>query len=106
MWFLLMQACRCSRESATGADLVGNMWLAVEDQRGNRLDNRTIDGKVIHVHPVRHNRSRELGVFANPTADPAARTPPPATLPGYQNSDVVGPASEMAPSPSHAVGRC
>ncbi len=24
------------------------------------------DGKVIRVHPIRHDRSRELGAFANP----------------------------------------
>ena len=24
------------------------------------------DGKVIRIHPIRHDRSRELGAFANP----------------------------------------
>ena len=24
------------------------------------------DGRVIRVHPIRHDRSRELGAFANP----------------------------------------
>ena len=28
------------------------------------------DGKVIRVHPIRHDRSRELGVFANPKGRP------------------------------------
>ena len=28
------------------------------------------DGKVIRVHPIRHDRSRELGVFANPEGRP------------------------------------
>jgi hypothetical protein len=27
-------------------------------------------GKVIRVHPIRHDRSRELGAFANPTGRP------------------------------------
>ena len=39
------------------------------------------DGKVIRVHPIRHDRSRELGAFANPKGRSAARTPPPATSP-------------------------
>ena len=30
------------------------------------------DGKVIRVHPIRHDRSRELGAFANPKG----RAPP------------------------------
>lgn len=46
------------------------------------------DGKVIRVHPIRHDRSREPGAFANPKDDPAARTPPPAMSPSYRNSDV------------------
>jgi hypothetical protein len=45
------------------------------------------DGKVIRVHPIRHDRSRELGAFANPRAAPAARTPPSAMSPGYRNPD-------------------
>ena len=28
------------------------------------------DGKVIRVHPIRHDRSRELGAFANPQGRP------------------------------------
>lgn len=28
------------------------------------------DGKVIRVHPIRHDRSRELGAFANPKGRP------------------------------------
>jgi hypothetical protein len=39
------------------------------------------DGKVIRVHPIRHDRSRELGAFVNRKGRPAARTPPPATSP-------------------------
>jgi hypothetical protein len=39
------------------------------------------DGKVIRGHPIRHDRSRELGAFANPQGRPAARTPPSATHP-------------------------
>ena len=28
------------------------------------------DGKVIRVHPIRHDRARELGAFANPRGRP------------------------------------
>jgi hypothetical protein len=28
------------------------------------------DGKLIRVHPIRHDRSRELGTFANPKGRP------------------------------------
>lgn len=28
------------------------------------------DGKVIPVHPIRHDRARELGAFANPQGRP------------------------------------
>ena len=28
------------------------------------------DGKVIRVHPIRHDRTRELGAFANPKGRP------------------------------------
>jgi hypothetical protein len=28
------------------------------------------DGKVIRVHPIRHDRGRELGAFANPKGRP------------------------------------
>ena len=38
--------------------------------------------------PIRHDRARELGAFANPKA-PAARTQPPAMSPSYRNSPVV-----------------
>ncbi len=44
------------------------------------------DGKVIRVHPIRHDRARELGAFANPKGRPAARTQPPALSPRYRNS--------------------
>ena len=47
------------------------------------------DGKVIRVHPIRHDRARELGAFANPRAAPAARTPPPALSPRYRNPFVA-----------------
>jgi hypothetical protein len=32
------------------------------------------DGKVIRVHPIRHDRSRELGAFANPKGRPRRAT--------------------------------
>ena len=28
------------------------------------------DGKIIRVHPIRHDRVRELGAFANPKGRP------------------------------------
>ncbi len=28
------------------------------------------DGKVIRIHPIRHDRARELGAFANPKGRP------------------------------------
>ena len=28
------------------------------------------DGQVIRVHPIRHDRARELGAFANPKGRP------------------------------------
>jgi hypothetical protein len=31
------------------------------------------DGQVIRVHPIRHDRSRELGAFANPKGRPRRR---------------------------------
>jgi transposase InsO family protein len=43
------------------------------------------DGKVIRIHPIRHNRSRELGAFANPHGRPRRKnsaignTPAPTT---------------------------
>jgi len=33
------------------------------------------DGRVIRVHPIRHDRSRELGAFANPKGRPRKKTP-------------------------------
>lgn len=32
------------------------------------------DGRVIRVHPIHHDRSRELGAFANPKGRPRRRT--------------------------------
>jgi hypothetical protein len=31
------------------------------------------DGKFIRVHPIRHDRSRELGAFANPKGRPCRK---------------------------------
>jgi len=47
------------------------------------------DGTVIRVHPIRHDRARELGAFANPKGRPAARTPPPVLSPSYRNPPVA-----------------
>jgi len=30
----------------------------------------SVDDQVIRVHPIRHDRSRELGAFANPKGRP------------------------------------
>jgi hypothetical protein len=35
----------------------------------------TKDGQVIRVHPIRHDRSRELGAFANPKGRPRRQQP-------------------------------
>jgi hypothetical protein len=48
-----------------------------------------VHGKIIPVHPIRHDRSRELGAFANPKEDPDERTPPSAMSPSYRNPDVA-----------------
>jgi len=32
------------------------------------------DGQVIRIHPIRHDRSRELGAFANPKGRPRHAT--------------------------------
>jgi alkylation response protein AidB-like acyl-CoA dehydrogenase len=42
------------------------------------------DGKVIRVHPIRRDRARELGAFANPRGVPGARIPPSTTAPEPQ----------------------
>jgi hypothetical protein len=47
------------------------------------------DGKVIRVHPIRHDRARELGAFTNPKVRPTARTPRSAMSASYRNSDVA-----------------
>jgi hypothetical protein len=44
------------------------------------------DGTVIRMHPIRHDRARELGAFANPGDDPAARTQRPGMSSSYRNS--------------------
>ena len=31
------------------------------------------DGKVIRVHPIRHDRAREFGAFANPKGRPRSK---------------------------------
>jgi hypothetical protein len=31
------------------------------------------DGNIIRVHPIRHDRTKEHGAFATPTADPATQ---------------------------------
>jgi hypothetical protein len=48
------------------------------------------DGQVIRVHPIRHDRSREFGAFANPKGRPDA-PPPSKTImsPTCRSADVV-----------------
>src|SRR5262245_31754173 len=62
------------------ADGDGTITFAGTDYRAGRMWARAFidvtiiagsvqlskDGKVIRVHPIRHDRSRELGAFANP----------------------------------------
>ena len=38
------------------------------------------DGKVIRVHPIRHDRARELGAFANPKGRPRRKNSAPGTV--------------------------
>ena len=47
------------------------------------------DGKVIRVHPIRHDRARESARSPTPKDAPAARTPPPEMSPSYRNSTVT-----------------
>jgi hypothetical protein len=48
------------------------------------------DGQVIRVHPIRHDRAKELGAFASPRRDaPGGRTPLPAMSPSYRNPSVA-----------------
>ena len=44
------------------------------------------EGKIIRVHPIRHDRFRELGAFASPKGRPRRKTPPSAMSPSYRNS--------------------
>ena len=32
------------------------------------------DGKLIRIHPIRHDRAKELGAFANPKGRPRRKT--------------------------------
>jgi hypothetical protein len=40
-----------------------------------RLVQLSVDDKVIRVHPIRHDRARELGAFANPKGRPRRTKP-------------------------------
>jgi hypothetical protein len=104
------RVARCARDATAGlavtrlADGAGVVSFAGTPYAAGRMWARTSidvsivagsvqlakDGKLIRVHPIRHDRSRELGAFANPTAAPAGRTPPPATSPSYRNSSGPG----------------
>jgi hypothetical protein len=83
-----------AREATTGltvtriADGSGNVSFAGASYgAGRRFARQNIDvsivaasvqlsqaGKVIRVHPIRHDRSRELGAFANPKGRPRKKT--------------------------------
>lgn len=65
------------------------------------------DGQVIGVHPIRHDRSRELGALANPEGRPAA--PPPAkTIMSrtYRSADVARVRTEPRLRVGNYLGRC
>ncbi|HEX5304239.1 MAG TPA: hypothetical protein VFW50_45325 [Streptosporangiaceae bacterium] len=70
------------------------------------------DGKVIRVHPIRHDRSRELGAFAN-----SKGRPPPQELrrdcrlaagthlsPGYPNLTVSVRSASGSDTPAGRAG--
>jgi hypothetical protein len=47
------------------------------------------DGKVIRVHPIRHDRAKELGAFANPKGRPRRKNSAIEMSSSYRNSDVA-----------------
>jgi hypothetical protein len=47
------------------------------------------DGKVIRVHPIRHDRPRELGAFANPKGRPRRLGPRRSRAPRNRRSDLA-----------------
>jgi hypothetical protein len=51
---------RWARQSVDVASVAGSVQLSK-------------NGRVIRVHPIRHDRSRELGAFANPKGRPRRR---------------------------------
>jgi hypothetical protein len=61
--------CPCGRRWARTAIDVSIVAASVQLSK---------DGKVIRVHPIRHDRTRELGAFANP------QSPPPQELSHWQ----------------------
>jgi len=64
---------RCARQSIDVSIVAGSVQLSR-------------DGKVIRVHPIRHDRPASSARSPTPKAGPAARTPPPALSPSYRNS--------------------
>jgi hypothetical protein len=104
------RVARKTRDAAKGLTVTrlangdGTITFAGTDYRAGRMWARAFidvtivagsvqlskDGKVIRVHPIRHDRSRELGAFANPQGRaPGARTPPSAMSPSYRNQSVA-----------------
>lgn len=87
-------AAKRAREATAGiavlriVDATGNVSFAGTSYRAGRSWARATvevsivggsvqlakDAKVIRVHPIRHDRSRELGAFANPKGRPRRRT--------------------------------
>ncbi len=106
-----MRVSRRARDATTGltvtrlADGAGAVSSAGTSYQAGRMWSRTPidvtiagasvqlskDGKVIRIHPIRHDRARELGAFANPKGRPrrnnsaigyVAQVPEPGCRPG------------------------
>ena len=106
-----MRVSRRARDATTGltvtrlADGAGVVSFAGTSYQAGRMWSRTPidvtivgasvqlskDGKVIRIHPIRHDRARELGAFANPKGRPrrnnsaigyVAQVPEPGCRPG------------------------
>jgi transposase InsO family protein len=88
----------------------GAMYRAGRSWRGQSLQVAVVagsvqiakDGQVIRVHPIRHDRAKELGAFANPRGRPRRRRDPagasgPPVVGAEQGLAVVG--AEQEPEP-------
>jgi hypothetical protein len=61
------------------------------------------DGKVIRIHPIRHDRSRELGAFANPKGRPRRKNS--ATGNVALRSCRLGTGTHLSPRYRYLTGR-